>query len=300
MGLDTQKGLEFEALEEKGARLHIGSVTDAPLVDDLSRGCDRVYHLAAAFRKVNLPREVYWNVNVEGTRNVLEAAEKHGVPRVLYCSTCGVHGNVEDPPAHESSPIAPADWYQETKWEGERVCTEYLDRGMWISIVRPAAIYGPGDPARFLMLYKRAAKGRFLMVGDGSTLYHPLYVDNLTDAMLAAIETDACRGKPYLIADESAIPIKRLVTEIGNALGREVRFRHVPYWPVNMAAHACEILYKPFPAEPPIFPRRVDWFIQNRSFDISAAKRDFGYQPVVDLPTGLARTGRWYREHGYL
>ena len=129
VGLDNQRGYRFDELKSKGAELHVGSVTDKELVDQLTQGCDRVYHLAAAFRKVNLPRQVYWDVNVEGTRNVLEAAKKYNVPRVLYCSTCGVHGNVENPPADESSPIAPADWYQETKWEGEKVCHEFLKTG---------------------------------------------------------------------------------------------------------------------------------------------------------------------------
>ncbi len=297
VGLDNQKGICFDELKRRGADLHIGSVTDTDLVDRLTEGCQRVYHLAAAFRKVNLAKQVYWDVNVGGTRNVLQAAQRHGVERVLYCSTCGVHGNVENYPAGEDAAIAPADWYQETKWQGEVVCQEFIKRGMWITIVRPAAIYGPGDPERFVMIYKRAAKGRFVMVGNGSTHYHPLYVTNLIDAMTAAIESDAARGNAYLIADESSVPIKELVREVGNTLGKKVRFTHVPYWPVYCVARACELAYKPLPAEPPIFPRRIDWFIQNRSFDTTAARRDFGYRPAVDLQTGLARTAEWYKEH---
>lgn len=300
VGLDNQKGIYFDKLNEQGADLHIGSVTDGELVDRLTEGCERVFHLAAAFRKVNLPKNVYWDVNVNGTRNVLEAAKKQGVSRVLYCSTCGVHGNVEQMPAGEDAPIAPADWYQETKWQGELVCRKYLDQSMWITTVRPAAIYGPGDPERFLMLYRRAAKGRFIMVGDGRTQYHPLYVRNLIDAMETAIETDAANGRAYLIADEKSIAIKELVTEIGKAMGKEVRFIHLPYWPVYCVARICEIAYKPLPAEPPIFPRRVDWFIQNRSFDISRAQRELEFQPAVGLREGLARTGQWYAEQGFI
>src|SRR3990170_6198471 len=130
------------------------------------------------------------------------------------------------------------------------------------------------------MLFKRAARGHFIMVGDGRTHYHPLYITNLIDAMELAIETDAARDKAYLIADEHSIEIRQLVTEIGHVFGKEVRFVHVPYWPVYCLARACEILYKPLPAEPPLFPRRVDWFIQNRSFDINAAKRELGYRPA--------------------
>ncbi len=296
MGLDNQKGMFFDELKERGADLHVGSVTDSDMLDRLSQGCERIFHLAAAFRKVNLPKKVYWDVNVNGTRNVLAAARKHGVSRILYCSTCGVHGNVENFPAGEDAAIAPADWYQETKWQGEVVCKEFIEQGMWITIVRPAAIYGPGDPERFVMLYKRAAKGRFIMVGDGSTQYHPLYISNLIDAMQRAIESDAAKGNAYLVADESSIAIKDLVNAIGGVLGRKIRFIHVPYWPVYCVALACEIGFKLLPAEPPLFRRRVDWFIQNRSFDISAAKRDLGYQPAVDLRTGLTYTAEWYKE----
>ena len=247
-----------------------------------------------------MSKQLYWDVNVTGTENVLSAAQKSSVSRVLYCSTCGVHGNVKTIPAAENAPIAPADWYQETKWEGEKVCQKFLGQGMWITILRPAAIYGPGDPERFIMLFKRASKGRFIMVGDGRTHYHPLYIDNLVDAMQLAIDTDLARGRAYLIADEQSIEIKQLVSKIGEALGKKIRFLYVPYGPVYCVARACEIAFKPFPAEPPLFPRRVDWFIQNRSFDIAAAKRDLGYIPKIGLEEGLSTTGKWYQQEGLI
>lgn len=300
VGLDNQRGLQFDSLTKRGAELHIGSVADRDLVDRLTRGCQRVFHLAAAFRRVNLPKSAYWNVNVEGTRWVLEAARTHGVERVLYCSTCGVHGNVTDPPATESSPIAPADYYQYTKWEGERVVQEFVRRGMWVSTVRPAAIYGPGDPGRFVMLFRRAASGRFPMVGDGRTHYHPLYVTNLIDAMELAIERDEARGQAYLIADERSVPIRELVAEIGRVVGARIRFVHLPYRPLWLAAVTCEAAFAPLPWDPPLFRRRLDWYIQNRSFDITKAKAELGYTPAVDLAAGLRLTGAWYRAHGYI
>jgi nucleoside-diphosphate-sugar epimerase len=292
--------LFFDELSGRGASLHVGSVADRALVQQLTKGCQHVYHLAAAFRKVNLAKSVYWDVNVEGTRYVLEAAREFGVERVLYCSTCGVHGDVAKPPASESSPIAPADYYQYTKWEGERVAQEFIEDGLWVTIVRPAAIYGPGDPERFLMLYRRAAKGRFLMLGNGRTHYHPLYISNLIDAMVLAMATDRARGQAYLIADQHSLPIKDLVRLVGESLGIRVRFIHVPFVPVYVVAVLCEWVFKPLPFEPPIFPRRVDWFRQNRSFDISKAREELGYEPAIDLSGGLKRTAEWYLENGYL
>ena len=300
VALDNQEGLEGAKLRERGIDLHIGSITDEELVDRLARGSQRIYHLAAAFRKVNLPKSVYWDVNVNGTRHVLQSAKKHGVERVLYCSTCGVHGHVKRPPADEKAPIAPADYYQLTKWEGERVAQEFIRDGLWVTIVRPAAIYGPGDPERFLMLYRWAAKGRFMMLGPGTAHYHPLFITNLIDAMELAMETDTARGRAYLVADRTSIAIKNLVSAIAEAMGIEVRFTHLPFWPAYLAAAVCEVMYKPLPAEPPIFRRRLDWFRQHRSFDISKAARELGYEPAVDLRAGLAQTTRWSRERGYI
>ncbi|MCL7991942.1 MAG: NAD-dependent epimerase/dehydratase family protein, partial [marine benthic group bacterium] len=169
--LDNQPGLFADELRGLGAEVVIGSVTDADLVRRSSRGVEVVHHLAAAFRQLNVPKSVYREVNVEGTRNVLEAARASDVRRVVYCSTQGVHGHVMNPPGDENSPIAPEDYYQQTKYEGELVCAEYSDVGMDIAIVRPTAIYGPGDPGRFLLLYRMARNGRFLMFGDGETTY---------------------------------------------------------------------------------------------------------------------------------
>ena len=300
LALDNQPGLFHDELKERGARITIGSVTDKPLVTKLARGCSRIYHLAAAFRLVNLSKKDYHAINVGGTRNLMEAAHEAGVERFVYCSTCGIHGDVEKPPATEDAPVAPADYYQQTKWEGEVVAKEFLDRGLWVSIVRPTAIYGPGDPERFLMIYRRVARGRFTFLGPGDACYHPVYIDNLVDGLVLAAETPAARGRAYLIGDERYLPIRELVGEVARALDVGLKVRHLPFWPAWSVAAAVELAYKPLPIEPPIFRRRLDWFRQNRAFDIGRARRELGYAPAVDLETGLRRTGEWYRARGYL
>ena len=152
--MDIERGLYFDELKSLGAEIVIGSVADVNLVNKLTNGFQVVYHLAAAFRKVNLPKTIYWDVNVEGTRNVMEAALKCGVRKFVYCSTCGVHGNVEQEVADEDAPIAPKDYYQYTKFEGEKVVSEFRKNGLKIVTLRPTAIYGPGDPERFFNLFK--------------------------------------------------------------------------------------------------------------------------------------------------
>ncbi len=299
VALDYKEGLQCDALRAHGAEVVIGSVTDKDAVERSMTGVELVFHLAAAFRELNVPNSFYDDVNVGGTRVVLESARRHGVRKFIYCSTCGVHGNVDHPPANEDAPIKPADYYQRTKYEAEPLVL--AESGpMETVILRPAAIYGPGDPERFFMIFKRVAKGTFPMFGSGRTLYHPLYIDNLVDSFLLCMPPGVGRGRAYLIADEHYYPIEEIVKEVARALDVDVRIPHYPVLPVVAVGHVVEKVCRPFGITPPIFPRRVDWYRQNRAFDISRAKRELGYVPRVPLSAGLRLTGQWYREMGYL
>jgi nucleoside-diphosphate-sugar epimerase len=298
--LDYQKGIAFDELEKGGAELVLGSVTDPDLVQKTVGGTDVVFHLAAAFREMDVPKKHYYDVNVNGTRNVMEAAKSHGVTKVVYCSTQGVHGHIANPPGDETSPIAPEDYYQETKYEGEVVVHEFMKNGMNATIIRPTAIYGPGDPGRFLMIYKRVYKGVFPMFGDGKTYYHPVYIDNLVDAFLLTMDQETGRGETYIIADDEYLEIERLVEKVAQSMDRPVKIVHYPIIPLIVAGHVCEKACKPFGITPPIFPRRVDWYRQIRAFKIDKAKQEIGYQPKVGIDEGLRKTADWYKEEGYL
>ena len=293
--LDNQPGRFFKELQAKGAEIHLGSVADAALLAQLVHGCEVVHHLAAAFRQINVPKQVYWDVNVEGTRRLLQASLEAGVKKFVYCSTQGVHGHIARTPGDETSPISPEDYYQYTKYEGERVIPEFVRKGLKVLTIRPTAIYGPGDPERFYMLFKMANKGSFLMFGDGETHYHPVYIDNLVDAFELAADSPRGEGTTYIIGDERYYTLNELVTAIGESLEKRVAIRHLPFRPLWLAAVACEAICTPLRIPPPIFRRRVDWFRQNRAFSIEKAKRELGYRPKVGLREGLAATAAWYK-----
>lgn len=300
VAMDYKEGVKTQELRQWGAEVVIGTVTDRECARRCVKGVDVVQHLAAAFREMNVPEQHYWDVNVGGTKIMLEEAKAAGVKKFIYCSTCGVHGNVDHPPASEDSPIKPADYYQQTKYEAEPLTLEFHRNGLPALIVRPAAIYGPGDPERFFMIFKRVATGKFPMFGNGKTTYHPLYIDNLVDALVLAMQPGRGDGKPYLIADEDWVQIEDLVKRVARAMNVNVRIPHYPVWPVVAVGHVVEKACKPFGISPPIFPRRVDWYRQNRAFKIDAAKRDLGYNPKVGLDEGLKRTFEWYKAEGYL
>lgn len=300
VALDYQEGLKTEELRQWGAKVVIGTVTDKAIVGKVMAGIDIVHHLAAAFREMDVPNSYYDEVNIEGTRIVLEEAFQQKVKKFVYCSTCGVHGNIDNPPGDESAPIQPGDYYQRTKYEAEPIVQEYFRKGMKTVILRPAAIYGPGDPERFYMIFKRVAKGYFPMFGSGKTYYHPLYIDNLVDAFMLSMEEGKGEGQAYLIADEEYLEIEDLVKRTARVLKVSVRIPHFPVMPVVIAGHICEQLCKPFHITPIIFPRRVDWYRQNRAFKIDKAKKELGYNPRIGIDEGLRRTGEWYKKEGYL
>lgn len=298
--VDNQKGLFYKELVNLGAQICLGDITDTNLIDRCTNGCDVVFHIAAAFRGVNLPKKVYWRVNVEGTRVVTDTAYRYNVKRFIYCSTEGVHGCIPNPPADEYAPIAPKDYYQFTKYKGEEVVLEYMRKGLKAVILRPTAIYGPGDPGRFLLLFKWAKRGIFPMFGSGEITYHPVYIDNLCDAFLLAMEKEVAIGKTYLIADDRYYTLNELVKKVGEAIGVDVRIIHLPFLPLLISSYICEWLCMPFRITPPLFVRRADWYRENRGFSIEKARRELGYNPKVDIDTGLRITGQWYQENGYI
>jgi nucleoside-diphosphate-sugar epimerase len=297
--IDKNPGIELETLQHKGAETELASVTDRAAVARAVAGAEVVFHIAAAFREIGVPDTLYKDVNVEGTRIVLEETQKAGARKLVYCSTIGVHGNIDQPPGDENSPIAPADYYQQTKYEGEQVVRERAG-DLEYTIIRPTAIYGPGDPERYSMIYRRVNKGLFPMFGNGKTFYHPVYIDNLVDAFLLAMEPGKGSGEAYIIGDEHYLSIEELVRGVGKALNVKVSVPHLPILPLIVAGHTCERVCKPLGVAPPIFPRRVDWFRQMRAFRIDKARNELGYNPLVGIDEGLQRTGDWYRANGYI
>ncbi len=297
--LDKNPGIALDRLKQKGAQVRIGTVTNRDEVAVSVAGCEVVFHVAAAFRELNVPDSIYYEANVEATRIVAEESIKVGARKLIYCSTQGVHGHIDNPPGNEESPIEPEDYYQQTKYEGEVALEKYKGQIEYCTL-RPTAIYGPGDPARYLMIFKRVNKGKFMMFGDGETFYHPLYIDNLVDAFILSMEPGVGAYEKYIIGDDKYLSLNNLVKRVGDALNVDVKIPHYPLWPLIIAGHLCEKVCKPFGISPPIFPRRVDWFRQVRAFSIEKAKKDLGYQPKVGIVEGLRKTGQWYRENNYI
>ena len=297
----ARKTSNTEPLENLGVEIITGDITDRDLVSKAVNGCDQVYHIAAMYREGGgIGEKRFWDVNVVGTENMLEAANNANVERFIHCSTVGVQGDISNPPANESYPYNPGDVYQRTKVEGEKRALNYFSGGLPGVVVRPVGIYGPGD-LRFLKLFKSIYTGRFVMIGDGKVLYHLTYVDDLVEGIILCGNKKEALGQIYTIGGEKYLALNELVEIIARALEVKKPGIHFPFfWPVWVAALLCEVVCYPFGIDPPIFRRRVDIFRKDRAFDISKARKELGYEPKVGLEEGIKKTADWYKKEGYL
>jgi nucleoside-diphosphate-sugar epimerase len=288
-----------QRLADAGIEIFEGELTNEGHVERATKDCAAVYHLAAAFRNVAYSDDHYWQVNVGGTLNVLAAARAHGCERVVHCSTGGVHGHIDAPPADETYRFKPGDVYQRTKLEAELAATAAAKGGMPVSIVRPGAIYGEGD-MRFLRLFRAIQQRRFAMVGSGHTRLHMVYVDDMVRGLMLAGSHPKAPGETFLIAGAEAPTLNEIAESVADAIGARRPRLHVPVWPVYAAAVLCEAISARLGVEPPLHRRRVGFFTHHREFDITKARRLLSYEPRVPLREGLRRTAAWYAAAGLL
>ncbi|MCG9480100.1 MAG: NAD-dependent epimerase/dehydratase family protein [Actinomycetia bacterium] len=286
-------------LKKAGIHLIQGDIVNRVQVEKAVRGVHTIFHIAALYRSARHSDDVYRQVNVEGTSNIVNAAKKFGVHRLVHCSTIGVHGDVKSVPGDENSPYDPGDIYQQTKLEGEMVVQEAIKEGLPATIFRPSGVYGPGD-MRLLKIFASIHLGRFRIIGTGKTLYHLIYIDDLVEGISLCGEKPEAVGQTYILAGPEYTTITELSRKVASAVNRKLPSGKLPLGPLKVAAAVCEALYRPFGLEPPLYSRRLDFFYKNRAFSIKKAKKELGFNPVVDLDQGLTRTADWYFDQGLL
>jgi len=287
-------------LARDGVSLVEGDLRDLDALDRATKGVETVFHIAAVYRQAGIPEETYRAINAIAVQQIVEAAARNGARRVVHCSTVGVHGDVEHPPANEEAPLKPGDVYQVTKLEGERLAREAGARlGMPVTIVRPTGIYGPGD-RRLLKVFRGVARGRFPMLGSGKIYYHLTHIDDLVQGFRLCADHPAAVNRTYILAGAEVTTLNELVAQIAQVAGVAPPRLHLPVWPFRAAGAVCEAVCVPLGIEPPIYRRRVDFYTKSRAFDITRARTEIGYAPSVGLRDGIVRTLAWYRQHGWI
>jgi dihydroflavonol-4-reductase len=264
------------------------------------KGVTGVYHIAALFRQQGFPDAVFRDVNVEGVRNLLDASIAAGVKRFVHCSTVGVLGHISTPPADENTPFNPGDIYQQTKMEGELLALEYFRAGkIGGNVIRPGMVYGPGD-MRTLKLFGMIAKGRFFYVGKGEATVHFIDVRDLARSFILAMEHEEVNGEVFIIAGDTALPLRKLAEMVAKKCGVRPPWLHLPVKPMQWAGGLCELLCAPFGIEPPLYRRRVDFFTKDRDFNTEKARNLLGFKSSQSLSGEIDDILDWYRMNNFL
>ena len=278
----------------------VGDLLDPESLRRALEGVDVVYNIAALYREAGRPVAEYRAVNALAVGVIVELARKAGARRVVHCSTVGVHGDIEHPPANEDAPLKPGDIYQNTKLEGEQIGRDTADRvGMELVIARPSGIYGPHD-RRLFKLFGAIAQRRFVMLGAGRNFYHVTYIDDLCDGFRLCGTVAAAGRRTYILAGGEVTTLRELVDMTADVASVPRPRSRLPVWPVWLAGALCEAACAPFGISPPLYRRRVDFFRKSRAFDISRARRELGFAPRIGLREGIGRTLEWYREQGWI
>ncbi|MCH8063762.1 MAG: NAD-dependent epimerase/dehydratase family protein [Chloroflexi bacterium] len=285
-------------LRDAGAEVMIAPVTDERKMLEAMEGIDVVFHLAAAQHEANVPDSHFWDVNVEGTRNVLEAAVKAQVGRFVHGSTIGVYGESTDGVLDESSPLRPSNIYGVTKLEAEKLVMSYSDRIPLVSI-RISETYGPGDQ-RLLRLFKAVSKGRFFIIGNGENLHHPIFVEDLIDGLVLAASSDHGTGKIIVLAGKEAVSTNQMVETIAARLGVAMPKIRVPMLPMAVAANVMGKTLGMIGIQSPLHPRRLDFFRKSFVLSNKVASEVLQFQPQRIFAEGVKATAEWYAEMAFL
>lgn len=285
-------------LRDKGAEVVIASITER---GDLTRaldGIEVVFHLAAAQHEANVPDRHFWEVNVEGTKNMADASVEAGVRRFVHGSTIGVYGWTPGSHVNENSPLKPGNIYGVTKLAGEEALRSFEGK-LNFAILRISETYGPGD-LRLLKLFKGVRTGKFPMIGPGHNLHHLIYIDDLIDALLLSAADENVTGKTFVVAGEKPVSTHEMVAVVASTLGTTPPRLRVPMTPMLLVAKALEAGLRPLGIQPPLHPRRMNFYRKSFAFSADEARTILGFQPKVDFETGAEATARWYERQGLL
>jgi nucleoside-diphosphate-sugar epimerase len=285
-------------IEGAGAQVAVCSITDGERLAGLVRDADVVFHLAAAQHEANIPDVRYWEVNVEGTRILLDACVAGGVGRFVYGSTIGVYGSTVNGALDEWSPARPDNSYGRSKLEAAELVRSYRDR-LFVAIARIAETYGPGD-RRLLKMFRGIRSRTFFIIGDGANLHHPIYIDDLVDGLILAAASHNADGQTFVLAGQEPVTTEQMAATIASELGVPVPRWHAPLTPFVWAAGALETALRPLGIQPPLHRRRMDFFRKSYVLSHAHASTVLGFTPRHSFQAGVAATAKWYAERGEL
>lgn len=291
----------YPDLQALGVEQVQGDLRDRRAVESACRGVETVFHTAAKAGVWGRPRD-FVATNVDGTRHVIAACRTQAVPQLVYTSSPSVVFDGSDMEGIDESAPYPKRYlahYPRTKAEAERRVRAAADAGLKTISLRPHLIWGPGDNHLAPRIIARARRLR--RVGRGRNRVDTIYIDNAAEAHVRAAE--ALRAKPelsgrvYFISQGAPVPLWDMVDAILEAAGLPPVRRSISPRTALAVGAVLEFVYRGLGirAEPPMTRFVAKELATAHWFDITAARRDFGYTPMVSTAEGLQRLAAWLR-----
>jgi nucleoside-diphosphate-sugar epimerase len=287
---------DYSFLADEGFTVIRGDICDRTFLLNAFNGFDEVHHIAS-LTGISTVKFPFYRINVDGTRNVIDACLKNRVKKLIYTSSPSVvYDGTSEEMADESAPYPEMflNPYSETKAEAEKMVLDENTKGSLLTVsLRPHLIWGPEDTNLIPRLLEKAAKGRLFMVGDGNNYADLTYVENAALAQLKASEslTEGSRvcGKAYFITNDEPVLLWEFINRIleGVRLGRVER--RMSFKSAYMLGAAIERVYSllKITREPVMTRFLASQLATTHTYSVSKAKDELGYIPKVSMDEGL-------------
>ena len=268
----------------------IGDVRDQGALNSALKDIDAVYNLAAEHRDDVMPSSLYYDVNVQGAKNLVQLAEQAGVRKIIFTSSVAVYGFTERD-TDESGEFRPFNEYGRTKLDAEKVYQEWVRKspGRSLTIIRPAVVFGEGNRGNVYNLLNQIASGKFIMVGNGRNHKSMAYVENIAAFLEFALKFDPGEHI-FNYADKPDFDMNTLVALVNRKMGKGdgvgIRF---PYWLGYLGGMFFDIAGRITGKKFPISVIRMKKFCSDTQFSSSKIQKT-GFVPPRSLAEGLERT----------
>lgn len=274
-----------------GAEPVRGELGDLASLSAGADGADVAFHLAAHLGEWG-PWEEFERGNVVGTRNVLVACEEAGVERLVHCGTeAALMAGEPLVGVDETAPLRPDSRapYPATKAKAEQAIRAASRDGFETVALRPRFVWGKGDTTLLPEMVETVEAGRFAWVGGGANVTETTHVDNVVEGLILAAEKGR-GGEAYFVTDGEPVVFREFVSALLRTQGVEPPDRSLPAWAAAPMARLCEAAWKflPLPGEPPMTTFRSWLLTQECTIDITKAREELGYAPIVTRAQGLA------------
>ncbi len=297
----VRQGTEADWADPLGIEVVRGDLCDPAAVEKAATNCRLIFHLAAKTESLGLlTRDDVEAANVHGTEQVVQAAKRAGVERLVFCSSVAVYGRVaKDRILNEDTETNPDSPYGESKVRGEQIVLSARQReGLSVVIARISTVWGPGNVS-WLGLFRSIASGRFRLIGSGANRHHLADVSDVVEGLVSCGWANEADGHTYILSGPESVPLKTLVELVGEEVG--VRDFQAPFPAAPLQIYrvldgiAVSLIGRKLPRAD-----RLALFLGDRTFDLSRARRELGYVPRIHPRETIHRMAEWYRAQGIL